>query len=286
MANYPSVRIIVLTHNQKDKTLRCLSSLQNIDYKNYAILLIDNGSTDNTIESVKQEFSEINVVYSERNLGVAGGRNKGAEISQKLNPDYFLFLDNDTVVEKDFLINLVSISENSEDIAIVTPKIMSFGRPGIIYGAGGCDIKFWLGRTSHVGYNQRDTGQFDMNKECISSGGCMLVKSKVFFELGGFDSQYNPYGPEDLDFVLRAKEKKYKCMYVYNSVIYHDPEPGKTIYQSRYYQYAKRKLKLLKMFIEQHASWSERNVFLYLIFPLLYFKAILKNILHNLVKET
>jgi hypothetical protein len=274
----PKVAVIILTINQKEKTLRCLRSLKDDLYNEKMILLFDNGSADKTIEFVKQEFPDVITYYSPKNLGVASGRNAAANLADDLfKPQFFLFLDNDTVVEHDFLDKLLEVIEKNQDIAIVTPKIMSYNKPGIIYGAGGCDVKFWMGRTSHIGHNQKDVGQYNNNKECISSGGCMLVRSNIFLELGGFDKKYDPYGPEDLDFVLRAKEKNYKCMYVFNSTIYHDPESGRSAYQSKYILfYAKEKLKFLKIFNESYAPKIQKFIFIYLILPLLYFKAILK----------
>jgi GT2 family glycosyltransferase len=278
------VAIIVLTSNQKEKTLRCLKSLEEISYSNYRIFLLDNGSTDNTIDAVKIKFPEVVTFYSAENLGVAIGRNFAAKKAfESFNPEYILFLDNDTVVKKDFMDNLVDVLEADKSTRIATPKIMCYGKPGIIYGAGGCDVKFWRGKTSHKGHLQKDVGQYYKNKECIASGGCMLVSSETFRELNGFDENFNPYGPEDLDFVLRAKEKNYKCMYVYNSVIYHDPDPGKTSHQGKNFnEYAKRKYALIKILNERHAPKLESFIFAYIISPLLSLIMRLKNSLMKL----
>lgn len=270
METKPKVAIIILTFNQIKKTLRCICSVKQVSYDEKVILLFDNGSIDNTIETVQKEFSDIMTYYSVKNLGVASGRNAGAEIAKNLfNPKYLLFLDNDTTVEPDFLEKLVKALEEDSSIAIVTSKIKCNDDSNRIFAAGGCSIKFWLGITAAKGYRQKDDGRFDKPFDCIASGGCMLVRTEIFFSVNGFDPIFNPYGPEDLDFVFKVRAKNYRSVYIPESVIYHDSIPSRSSSAGEMTSdYILRKTKNFFIILLRHAPLAEKIIFLFLVAPL------------------
>ena len=109
-----SVAIIILTLNQKEKTLRCIESCRSICDVNYRIILWDNASSDGTFAIVKKQYPEVICFHSKKNIGVAGGRNESAREAIKFAPDYLLFLDNDTIVEPDFLLHLIEALSGSD----------------------------------------------------------------------------------------------------------------------------------------------------------------------------
>lgn len=281
MKTKPKVAIIILTFNQKVKTLRCLSSFRTMNYPDNRIFLLDNGSSDNTLEFVHKELPNVITHYSTKNLGVAGGRNFAAnEVKDIYNPDYLLFIDNDTTVETDFLEKLVAAGENDKNIAIVTSKIKFYNNPEIIYGAGGVEIKFWLGKTMHRGYKQIDKGQFDKSIDCISSGGCLLVRSDVFFELGGFDTIFNPYGPEDLDFVYRVKKRNFRSVYVPEAIIYHDPNPGHTFTEGKINAtYMQLKTRNWIIFLRKHSPLYQKIIFFFVTSPISFIIIVVREII-------
>jgi len=264
------VAIILLTINQKNKTLECLRSLSKINYHNKEILVFDNGSTDKTIEAINEEFPGVKTYYSAVNLGVASGRNKAAEIALDLiNPDYFLFLDNDVTVEKEFLEKLIIPFAEDDNVAVTTSKIKCNDNSGLIFSAGGCKINFWLGKTSPRGSKKRDTEKYNKPIDCISNGGCMMVKKSVFYELNGFDPIFNPYGPEDLDFSLRVISKSYRVRYVPEAVIYHEPQPSRSSSGGKITnEYMKQKSKNWFIFLLRHASLPQKIFFLLFFAPL------------------
>jgi GT2 family glycosyltransferase len=254
------VAVILLTMNQREKTSRCLESLRRVKVPEHRVFLWDNGSTDQTAEHVAACFPEVRLHRHPENLGVASGRNAAARLAiDDYDPTHLLFLDNDTTVEPEFLAELIAPFAADGRLAQTTPKIRCFGQPGTLYGAGGCAVRFWIGSTNHVGYGEQDRGQYDRQARCIASGGCMCVPAERFERLGGFDSVFDPYGPEDLDFGLRAVAAGYHGLYVPSAVIYHDPTPGRTFEGGEYTRdYASHRSRNWFQFMARHATPAQK----------------------------
>jgi GT2 family glycosyltransferase len=260
------VLVVLLTLNQKEKTLRCLESLNAVEHTNHRIILWDNGSIDGTLESAQALYPDIIIHHHPENAGVATGRNSAVELARRhVDPAYLLFLDNDMIVEPDFLGLLVAPFADEPRLAQSTGKIRDINNPQHLYGAGGCRVRFWLGDTMHNGYGELDAGQYDHIRQCLPSGGCMLVRSDVFDQLGGFSTMYDPYGPEDLDFGLRAVESGYFGMYVPEAIVYHETRPGRTFESGQYTAtFATLRIRHWFRFMNRHAS-SIQKVGFYLV---------------------
>ena len=250
------VAIVVLTMNQREKTLRCLASVREVRGDLFDVVLWDNNSGDGTVQAVADSFPEVLVHQHETNLGVASGRNAAARMAaEQFGSAYFLFLDNDTTVDPEFLRHLLSPFASDPCVAQTTPKIKFYSDHRILYGARGCGVNFLFGRTAHIGHREIDRGQYDARSNCIPSGGCMLVRRDVFERLNGFDSIYDPYGPEDLDFGFRVREAGYAALYIPDAVIFHDPSPGRTVSQGQYSEtYASYRARHWLRFMRRHAS--------------------------------
>ena len=117
----PLVTIIIVNWNSRENLEDCLNSLFKISYKNYEVIVVDNGSTDDSVEFVEKNFPKVIIVKSKVNLGFAGGNNLGFRKSQGR---YILLLNNDTIVTSDFLSKLVKFMEERKDVGIVQPKIL------------------------------------------------------------------------------------------------------------------------------------------------------------------
>lgn len=258
------VAIIILTYNQKEKTLRCLQSCRNISGVDYKIFLWDNGSEDDTWESINKKFPQVIAYYSENNIGVAAGRNTCAKKALKFDPEFLLFLDNDVIVEDNFLC-LLTRDLIESGYAIASPKIKFIGNPKYLYGAGGLDVVFKKGKSQHIGYHEIDEGQYDLLDFPIPSGGCLLVRTEVFNELNGFDEVFSPYGPEDIDFAFRASRRKYKTLFVPQAVIYHEPVPSKTAQIS--FKYAFRRIYHWLIILKRHGTLSDLFLFTFIYGP-------------------
>jgi GT2 family glycosyltransferase len=220
MTEFPLVYIIVLSWNGKADTLECLESIQNLAYPNAKILVVDNASEDGTAETVRSLFPWVELICNDSNLRFAGGNNVGIRYSLKRAADYVLLLNNDTVVDRDFLTQLVQKAEEQKQIGIVGPKVYYFGESKRIWFAGG-RIEWWKGWISHIGIREADECQYDIVKSVdYITGCCMLVKREVIRAVGTLDEKFHLYG-EDVDWCIRARQAGFKVVYVPSSHIWH-----------------------------------------------------------------
>ena len=216
------VAVVMLTLNQRDTTLRALESLMPQVEPGMRVLVWDNGSTDGTVEAVQSAYPQVVAHHHPINLGVASGRNAGAKlVLERFAPRYLLFLDNDLVLRPRFVRELLDVLEREPDVGQVQAKLLYLDEPGRINDGGGVRIKFWLGQTDPVGFKEIDRGQCERVAPCISGGGAMMVRARLFEELGGFDGVFDPFGPEDLDFSLRLQERGHRALYIPTAVALH-----------------------------------------------------------------
>jgi GT2 family glycosyltransferase len=275
-ANDVKVVVIVLTHNQRAKTLACLSSLATVQGPPFHILLWDNGSQDGTVEAVREKFPEILVHRHPHNLGVASGRNAAAELALKMfNPSYLMFLDNDMIVTPGYLEALLKPLEENPKLGQVQAKLRFLKDKERLNDGGGCKIRFWLGETTPVGFGEIDRGQYEQPTDCIACGGAMLTRADVFRELGGFDSKFDPFGPEDLDFSLRMQKAGYRALYVPGSVVYHEVSHS---FEGGDYteKYARKKARNWFIFMKRHAPLHQKFAFYFLGVPFLVVRVIIR----------
>lgn len=222
MKKNPLVYIIILNWNGIQETIDCLESLKKIDYVNYKIVVVDNGSIDNSVSILEKNYPNIDLLKNEKNEGYAGGNNSGIEYVLKYNPDYVLFLNNDTVVSKDFLITLVSVAQSDPNIGIVGPKIYYFNKPEIIWFTGG-KIDYVNGPFIHLDMFKKDTNANSKTKEVDYINGCsLLIKSSVLKKIGGFGKKYFAY-VEDIDINMHAHRLGYTSYIVPSAKIWHKP---------------------------------------------------------------
>jgi GT2 family glycosyltransferase len=258
--NKPRVAIIILNWNGWKDTIECLESVSQINYPNYNIVLVDNNSTDESIKKINDYFkgkikvgskffeyssknkpmefneyteTEVNsdkdlsdikpltLIKNRINQGFAEGNNIGIKYALKnLDPKYILLLNNDTVVDKNFLNTLVNEGENNLDFGLLGPKIYYYDDPNIIWCIGG-KIDWKFGRGLHVGINEYDNGQYGIKQRFdYISGASLLIKSEVIKDIGLLDKLFFLYF-EETDFALRASLKGYKNIYVPNAKIWH-----------------------------------------------------------------
>lgn len=214
------VGIILLNYNGSNDTLECIESLSNIDYKNYEIIVVDNASSIEDIAKLEKVDSQIKLIKSKENLGFAGGNNLGIKYACEAGCDYVLLLNNDTIVEADFLNILVSEIENNDQVGMVGPKIMYFDKKKYIWAAGG-KIDFNKFSAFNLGEKEIDNGQYDELKQVDFISGCaMLIKKEVLDKVGGLPEEYFMYY-EDVDYSLMVKKLGYKIIYTPTSKIYH-----------------------------------------------------------------
>lgn len=248
-----NICVIMLAFNQRDRTLECLSNILSIDAPQFKVVVWDNGSQDNTVEAINDAFPQVVAHYHPENLGVAPGRNAAANFAiETLQPTHLLFLDNDMLVEPDFVSALFRPFTEDESVGQTQAKLRFMDDKQRLNDGGGCNINFILGRTTPVGFGEIDQGQYDTIKECVACGGAMMVRTDVFQELGGFDIDFGKLGPDDLDFSLRLSGAGYKALYIPQAVAYH--KVSHTYGGDFNETYARLKARNWFIFLRRHAS--------------------------------
>jgi GT2 family glycosyltransferase len=217
----PKVSIILLNLNSYRDTRDCLESLQRVQYPDFEVILVDNGSTDGSGARLQREFPHVQLLESKENLGFAGGNNLGIESALQHGSAYVLLLNNDTIVEPTFLGHLVDVGENDARIGILGAKIFYASEPQRIWYAGG-EVIYGIGMCRHRGQGQLDEGnRFSRVENTQFVTGCaMMIKAKVFQSVGLLDARLFVYW-EDADFCMRAGRAGYRCAFVPMAQVWH-----------------------------------------------------------------
>jgi GT2 family glycosyltransferase len=230
------VTILILNWNQLNDTRRCLESLDKLTYRNYRIILIDNGSSDGSDRELARLFPGVTLVRNQTNRGFTGGNNVGITAAMESDTDYLLLLNNDTVVEPDFLDKLVGAVAERPEIGIASPKIMFDPDRDRLWFAGG-GFRPLLHKTYHLYYGKRDRGMLKGLKLTPWVSGCaMLIKRKVIETVGALDEKYFLHY-EDVDLCERAARVGYYCAVVPEAVIYHKFAASMSGKHSPFYAY-------------------------------------------------
>jgi GT2 family glycosyltransferase len=219
--NTPRVAIIILNWNNWKDTRECLESVHQISYPHYQVIVVDNGSTDDSVFRIREDAPEgLIFIENEKNLGFAGGNNLALELArEKLDPDYFLLLNNDTVVDPHFLEILVDYAQQDEKIGVVGPTVYYYHHPDRIAFQGGC-INPCTGRVVHHRLDEVDKAQEAPQELDFVSGCSLLLKREVLDRVGLLDPDYFLYN-EDVDWCLRAKSEGYQVFLVPEAKIWH-----------------------------------------------------------------
>jgi len=275
------IAVVMLTLNQRDTTLRALRSVVPQLEPGDHVLVWDNGSSDGTVAAIEAEFPSVTAHHHPQNLGVASGRNAGAELASRLfQPQYLMFLDNDLVLRPGFVRALLEPFAGDPQLGQAQAKLLYFDEPERINDGGGCRINFWLGRTDPVGFKQIDRGQCDQVAPCISCGGAMVVRADLFRELGGFDGMFDPFGPEDLDFSLRLQQLGYEALYIPTAVALH--EANHTFESGGYSAvYARSKAKHWLRFLKRHGTPLQKAGFFMVGAPFIAVRMVFREVLRG-----
>ncbi len=219
METWPKVSIVILNWNYYEDTIACIYSLRKVDYPNIEIIVVDNGSTNESVEILRSTFPRITLLMSNENVGFAAGSNIGIKYALDKGTNYVLLLNNDTEVDKNFLKPLVKVAEKDEDIGIVTGKIYYYDEPKKLYSAA-TFLNRMRGGFRNISAGMIDHGSFDIPCYVSFISGClMLIKRKVFEKYGLLPEEYF-FGGEDLEFSLRVS-KMFKLYYCPDARIWH-----------------------------------------------------------------
>ena len=223
---YPKVSIIILNWNGLEDTAECLESLKKITYPNYKVIVVDNASSGDDVKVLRERFGDyIHIIQNDANYGFAEGNNIGMRYAlTNCKLDYFLILNNDTVVAPGFLTELVKAAESDPHIAILGPKIFYYdfkGRKDVIWFAGGA-VHWWRPAILQRLYTDDSSVQGPSGPVTIDwvTGSAMMIRSSIIEQISLFDSRYF-FGNEDVDYCLKARRHGLTVVYVPTAVIWH-----------------------------------------------------------------
>ena len=266
-----NIFVVILTYNGYQDTSSCLKSLPILLDRSYRLhtVLVDNGSKQKELSALKLFLSRNKSIVNEchikllengKNLGFAKGNNAGIRYSLDHEADFILLLNNDTIIEMNFLSNLLKLNE-----AISSPvvKFREFkDKPKMMYDLGGF-VNWWTGRTYHINAYKEDlnkyTGKGPLEAEYVA-GCCMLIRRDVFDAIGLLDEKYFIYF-EDVDFCISAEKKGFKVIVDPKSVIYHKLGGSMDRWSKRAIY---RNLLGNLIFITKHLGWRRLSGFAYL----------------------
>lgn len=266
------VYIIILNYNCLEDTVSCLDSCLNLTYRKFEIIVVDNNSSDNSVEIIKKNYSNIKLIECDRNLGYARANNRAITYALNKNADFIWILNNDIIVEPKSLSVLVESYPKTPNVGLMGTKILNYNNNTIDY-IGGL-FNYEDGSTIHVGRNEVDLGQF--NKQIIETDfvtGCsVFTSSDVIKRIGLIPVDYFLYC-EDVDWSLNARRMGFIHYVNTMATVYHKCSAStKTIKGIITFYLIRNRLFLLEKYSNKKTSWLKRIKSDFNKFMLFFFK--------------
>lgn len=224
LCNVKKVAVVILNWNGKSWLEKFLPSvIKYTSNSEYEIIVADNGSTDDSVVFLKENYSSVSLIELDKNYGFTGGYNRALK---QVDAKYFLLLNSDIEVTGNWLDHLVSCMEKDENIAACQPKVLAFNNKESFEYAGASGgfidkfgFPFCRGRIFHT--DETDNQQYNTEIDVFwATGACMMVKSDLYLKLGGLDEDFFAH-MEEIDFCWRMQNMGYKIKVVPNSIVYH-----------------------------------------------------------------
>lgn len=223
MASTPdtSVAVILINWNGYDFTAACLDSLRKVDFPDFRIFLVDNASENQEGRKLKKAFSEIELIENSENLGFAGGNNSGIKRALVQGFSHVLLLNNDTIVEPDFLGQMMRKFGHNSRLGVIQPLIFFLHEHNQIWSAGGKWNAF-LGRAITFG-DRKSVDNFKAIDRSIdwATGCCMLITRDALLKTGFLNESYFAYF-EDVEWSLRFRDQGFEIALAAGAKIYHE----------------------------------------------------------------
>jgi GT2 family glycosyltransferase len=208
--------VIVLAWNGLQYLPACLDALVAQGYADFEVIVVDNGSTDDSADFVAEHYPQVRLIRNERNLGFAAGNNVGLRAA---TGDVLVLLNQDTVVQPGWLAALVSAFEDST-VGVAGCKILDLDGETIQHAGG--YLLSPIAEGKHYGFGERDEGQYDQPREVeYLTGAALAVRRAVFEQVGGLDERFFPGYYEDTDLCVRIHQAGFKVLYWPAAVVHH-----------------------------------------------------------------
>lgn len=216
---YKLVSIVIPVYGNVEYTRKCVESIQAHVRQNYEIIIIDNASTDNTIDYLRSAFKgqlgkPPTVIRNKTNVGVPAAYNQGFNTG---TGDFFLFLNNDTIVPVDAIENMVRWMLLDKEIGIVGPRTNYVSGPQIVKDTG-INTEHDIHKFADSWHKEMDRSSFEYPRIV---GFCMMIRRRCYDKVGYFDEQFGLGNFEDDDYCLRAKQAGFKLLVANDAFVYH-----------------------------------------------------------------
>lgn len=211
-----SVAIIIVNWNGLEVTDACLESLKQMQYQNYKIVLVDNGSLDGSVSFFAEKYSQIKLIALPENTGFTGGNNTGMKWALEQGFEYVLLLNNDTIAsDPHFISTMVEVMEKDDRNGMACPTIYYHNSNRIWYAGG--KLSLWTGWKHY--YKIPNSTQ-DFFETGYNTGCCLLAKSKMIHKIGLLNTAYF-LSVEDVEWSMRAKQDDWNLLYIPGATVQH-----------------------------------------------------------------
>lgn len=216
----PKIAVIILNWNGKRDTLDCLDSARQIDYPNYQVVVVDNGSSDDSVQAIRQAHPKAMVLETGANLGYAGGNNVGIRWALEQGFEGILLLNNDTIVDPGLLSAFAEAETRFPGAGVFGAKIYYFSPSDVLWFAGGTWQPESMG-FKHIGLGKQDGPAYSEARAFDYMTGCALYASaNVYRDIGLLDEAFF-LTFEETDWCYRARKRGYQCMFIPEAKLWH-----------------------------------------------------------------
>lgn len=210
------ISVIIPNWNGKHFLSGCLDSLLKQTYEPIETIVVDNGSHDGSAEFIEKQYPSVRLIKFPHNTGFSVAVNAGIRAARG---DYIALLNNDTIVDANWLKEMVRPLQEDKEIGSAGCKMLAYDNPSLLDGAG--DGYRRGGLPGRIGHREMDLGQFDQTRPILGAcGGAALYRRSMLDDIGLFDEDYFAY-LEDVDIALRAQTRGYPSIYVPSAIMYH-----------------------------------------------------------------
>lgn len=214
------ISIIIPNYNGYKHLETCFNSLKSQIYSEYEIILVDNGSSDESIHFTKSVFPDAKIITNSENLGFAKAVNQGIEQVLKSTSEFIMLLNNDIELKADFISVVMETFRQQKNASMIAVKMMNYYNRDILDDCGDF-IKRNGGSPYARGHAEKDTSQYDKEEYIFGAcAGAAIYRKEIFQKVGLFDTTFFAYY-EDIDFSFRAQLSGFKCFYQPRAVCYH-----------------------------------------------------------------
>ncbi len=216
---WPLVVGVVLNWNGYDDTRECLVSLSQVAYPALEILVVDNGSTDDSPDRIQAEHPDISLLRCPENRGIAAGYNRGIEAALARGAVYVMVMNNDLAFAPDFLTAMVRTQQQWPGCGVVMPKIFYYEAPDVIWSTGGRTR--WMASNILLRHRRQKDGPATSKTEAIDfAPSCCLLISRAAAQRAAFDEAYFFYY-DDWDFSLQVRQHGFQIVFAADSHLWH-----------------------------------------------------------------